>query len=179
MPEQSLTALLEALILAAARPVSVRELAAASELSEADTELALSELRQSVNRNCRGIVLREVAGGLQFFARSEYKPYVQRLLQPQEKPRLSQAALETLAIIAYRQPITRMEIELVRGVQVDTVLATLQERGFVTEVGRKEGPGRPILYGTTNNFLKSLGLNSLRDLPRSVLPDMTTEESPE
>jgi len=87
------------------------------------------------------------------------------LLQPVDKPRLSQPALETLAIIAYRQPITRQEIEAVRGVRVDQVLFTLEERGLITEVGRKEAPGRPILFGTTQTFLRLLGLESLDELP--------------
>ncbi|NMA55493.1 MAG: SMC-Scp complex subunit ScpB [Firmicutes bacterium] len=171
MQEQSLTALLEAMLLAAGRPVTVKELAAAGDLSEHDTKLALAELERNINQSRRGIVLRPVAGGMQFFIRAEYKPYIQRLLQPAEKPRLSQAALETLAIIAYCQPITRLKIEQIRGVQVDSVLTTLQERDLITVVGRKDGPGRPILYGTTDNFLQSVGLNSLNDLPQQNLPE--------
>lgn len=179
MQEQSLTGLLEAMLFAAAQPVTAKELAAAAELSEADTELALAELRRNMNNSCRGVLLREVAGGLQFFVRSEYGPYVQRLLQPSEKPRLSQAALETLAIIAYRQPITRTEIELVRGVRVDAVLATLQDRGLIIEVSRKEAPGRPILYGTTKSFLQCLGINSLKELPPLPVEETNIEKSPE
>ncbi|NLG87446.1 MAG: SMC-Scp complex subunit ScpB [Firmicutes bacterium] len=165
MHEQSLTALLEALIFAAGRPVAVKELAQAADLSVADTELALVQLKQQINNGNRGVLLRQVAGGVQFFARAEYSPFIKRLFQPLEKPNLSQAALETLAIIAYRQPITRTEIELIRGVRVDAVLVTLQERGLITEIGRKDAPGRPILYGTTTVFLQSVGLNSLQDLP--------------
>lgn len=179
MQEQSLIALLEAMLFAAARPVTVKELSAAAELSEANTELALAELKRQVNNSCRGVLLREVAGGLQFFTRSEYSQYIQRLLQPPEKPRLSQAALETLAIIAYRQPITRMEIESVRGVRVDAVLSTLQERGLITEKGRKDSPGRPIIYGTTTTFLKCLGLNTLEDLPHLPSEETNTHKSPE
>ncbi|NLJ81051.1 MAG: SMC-Scp complex subunit ScpB [Firmicutes bacterium] len=166
MKSQSLTALLEALLLAANQPVTVKELAAAAQLSETDTELALKVLKERVNKGQRGIVLREIAGGIQFFTRPEYKPYIDRLLQPQESPRWSQAALETLAIIAYRQPITRIEIEQIRGVQVDSVLSTLLERNFIKEVGRKDSPGRPILYGTTADFLKALGFDSLDELPQ-------------
>lgn len=180
MQEQSITALLEAMIFAAGQPVTVKELAAAAEMSVSDTKLALAKLKQDVNSSCcRGVVLREVAGGLQFFTRSEYNPYIHRLLQPPEKPRLSQAALETLAIIAYRQPITRAEIELVRGVRIDSVLATLQERSLITEIGRREGPGRPILYGTTKNFLKCLGVNSLEDLPQLPSKDTNKAEKAE
>ena len=179
MQEQSLIALLEAMLFAAARPVTVKELSAAAELSEANTELALAELKRQVNNSCRGVLLREVAGGLQFFTCSEYSQYIQRLLQPPEKPRLSQAALETLAIIAYRQPITRMEIESVRGVRVDAVLSTLQERGLITEKGRKDSPGRPIIYGTTTTFLKCLGLNSLEDVPHLPSEETNTHKSPE
>ncbi|HKM40165.1 MAG TPA: SMC-Scp complex subunit ScpB [bacterium] len=167
MQKQSLTALLEALVLAAAQPVTIKELAAAAQLSETDTELALIELKEKVNVDQRGVVLREIAGGVQFFVRPEYKCYIERLHQPRDRSRWSQAALETLAIIAYRQPITRSEIEQIRGVQVDSVLSTLQERRFITEVGRKDSPGRPILYGTTTIFLQSLGLNDLSELPRT------------
>ncbi|MGI6604375.1 MAG: SMC-Scp complex subunit ScpB [Firmicutes bacterium] len=162
---ESVTSLIEALLFAAGRPVSLAELAAAADLSREDTQLAVEELRQSLAREERGLVLREVAGGVQLFARPEFHPYIRRLLQPVDKPRLSQPALETLAIIAYRQPITRQEIEAVRGVRVDQVLFTLEERGLITEVGRKEAPGRPILFGTTQTFLRLLGLKSLDELP--------------
>ncbi|MGI6128803.1 MAG: SMC-Scp complex subunit ScpB [bacterium] len=171
MQEQSLTALLEALIFAAGRPVSVKELAQAANLSEDDTKLALAELqRQQENAN-RGVLLRSVAGGVQFFARAEYGSYIKRLLQPPVKSKLSQAALETLAIIAYRQPIARAEIELIRGVRVDAVLATLQDRGLIQEAGRREGPGRPILYGTTTAFLQSIGLDNIKQLPKPPSED--------
>lgn len=162
---ESLTALLEAMLFAAGRPVTIGELAAAAELSPEDTELVLAELKRTLAGEGRGLVLREVAGGVQLFTRPEFAPYIRRLLQPPERPRLSPAALETLAIIAYGQPITRLEIEAIRGVRVDQVLVTLEERGLITEVGRKEGPGRPILYGTTPAFLRALGLKSLDQLP--------------
>ncbi|MDK2856098.1 MAG: segregation and condensation protein [Bacillota bacterium] len=165
MHSESVTALLEALLFAAGRPLTIKELANAAGLSLEDTELGLEELRRTLADARRGLVLREVAGGVQLFTRPEFAPYVRRLLQPAERPRLSQAALETLAIIAYRQPITRQEIEAVRGVRVDQVLFTLEERGLITEVGRKDAPGRPVLYGTTPAFLRSLGLASLKDLP--------------
>lgn len=178
MQLESVTALLEALLFAAGRPVSVSELAAAVGLSIEDAELALAELGRQLAEGRRGLVLREVAGGLQLFTRPEFAPYIRRLLQPPERPRLSQAALETLAIIAYRQPITRLEIEAVRGVRVDQVLFTLEERGLITAVGRKEGPGRPVLFGTTPAFLRSLGLKSLSDLPPLPEAAATSEGRP-
>lgn len=178
MQLQSVTALLEALLFAAGRPVGIPELAAVAGLSAADTELALDELKRKLDAGGRGLMLREVAGGVQLFTRPEFAPYIRRLLQPADRPRLSQAALETLAIIAYRQPVTRLEIEAVRGVRVDQVLFTLEERGLIAEVGRKDGPGRPVLFGTTSTFLRSLGLKSLSELPPLPEAAAARESSP-
>ncbi|MFQ3675082.1 MAG: SMC-Scp complex subunit ScpB [Endomicrobiia bacterium] len=111
------------------------------------------------------IELREVAGGYQFATRAEYSEYVRRLYRDRTLLRLSPSSLETLAIIAYRQPITKAEIEETRGVDSTSVIETLLERKLIKIIGRKEIPGRPLLYGTTQDFLKQFGLNSLVDLP--------------
>ena len=114
----------------------------------------------------RAFVIIEIAGGFQFATRKEYGLYVGRLAKDKSRRRLSQAALETLAIIAYRQPLSKPDIEAVRGVNCDEVLSSLMERGLATITGRAETVGRPLLYGTTDDFLRYFGLVSLKDLPR-------------
>lgn len=113
----------------------------------------------------RGVELIQLAGGWRFFSREEYAPWAKKVLPVEPPPRLSRAALETLSIIAYRQPITRVAIEEIRGVNCDAVLRTLQERGFITTSGREDVPGRPFRYRTTKFFLRYFGLSSLKDLP--------------
>ena len=122
-------------------------------------ELSTDYIKNSV------IELREVAGGYQFATRAEYSEYVRRLYRDRTLLRLSPSSLETLAIVAYRQPITKAEIEETRGVDSTSVIETLLERKLIKIIGRKEIPGRPLLYGTTQDFLKQFGLNSLLDLP--------------
>jgi segregation and condensation protein B len=116
----------------------------------------------------RGLQLIKVAGGWKLCTRPQYAPFISRMHEP-TRVRLSRAALETLAIIAYRQPITRPEMEAIRGVNVDGVISTLLNYSLIEEKGRKEAPGRPMLYGTTTDFLSHFGLNSVEDLP--ALPE--------
>ncbi|MEE0776446.1 MAG: SMC-Scp complex subunit ScpB, partial [Bacillota bacterium] len=113
----------------------------------------------------RGFFLAEIAGGYQFMTPKEMYPYVERLYRPKAQ-NLSKAAMETLAVIAYCQPVTRGEIEHIRGVNADGIVAGLLEKGLIDEVGRKDTPGKPVLYGTNDKFLQLLGLNSLEDLPQ-------------
>ncbi len=128
------------------------------------TEATVQELTLSLEREGRGLMVQEVAGGFRLATRPEAHAWIQRLQQV--KPaRLSRAALETLAIIAYKQPITRAEIEAIRGVTVDGVMRTLLERGLTRMLGRKAEAGRPILYGTSNPFLEHFGFKDLGDLP--------------
>jgi segregation and condensation protein B len=160
-----LFAIIEAILFAAAEPVSVDTLAKTLQVSEAAVTDVLVELRGEMDGNSRrGVTLREVAGGWQMATKSELYEYV-AMAQRRRNIRLSRPTLETLAIVAYRQPITRMEIEALRGVKVEKVLATLLEQNLIAEVGRKEALGRPILYGTTQEFLVRFGLNGLGDLP--------------
>lgn len=157
--------IVEALILAAGEPLTAARLAqAVPRLTPARArELAL-ELRADYEREGRGFELAEVAGGFQLRTRPELAEFVQRL--EQERPaRLSRAALETLAVIAYRQPATRAEVEHVRGVDCGPVMRSLLERHLVRIAGHREVPGRPMLYGTTRRFLEVFGLASLEDLP--------------
>ncbi|NLC07701.1 MAG: SMC-Scp complex subunit ScpB [Syntrophomonadaceae bacterium] len=157
-------AALEAILFVASEPLSLETLSNLIGLNEEDTQELLDELQTVYNGERRGLQIVKVAQGYQMCTRPEYHQYVERLLQP-SNGRLSKAALECLAIIAYRQPVTRAEIEQIRGVKADRVISTLLERQLIQEVGRKETIGRPILYGTTNEFLRVFGLNSLSELP--------------
>lgn len=158
-------AAIEALIFASQEPVTVRTMAEALELQEHTVRQIVLDLVDEYRQARRGIQLSETAGGYAFLTHPDCAPYVEKLQRTPRNAPLSQAALETMAIIAYRQPITRAEIEALRGVRVDSALATLTEKELVVEVGRREGPGRPILYGTSRNFLKYFGLRDLSDLP--------------
>ncbi len=130
----------------------------------AETEATIRELAQRLEEEGRGLMVQEVAGGFRLTTRAEAHPWIQRLQQV--KPaKLSRAALETLAIIAYKQPMTRAEIEAIRGVTVDGVMRTLLERGLIRMLGRKAEAGRPMLYGTSSGFLEHFGFKDLGDLP--------------
>ena len=163
MGRVDLVAALEALLFAAPEPVSLDQLAAALEVEPPLVAAALEQLERHYAEG-HGVELRQVAGGYRLVTRPEFAAFIERLHRPR-RPSLSRAALETLAIIAYRQPITRAEIEAVRGVSVESPLATLLEQGLIAEVGRRDGPGRPILYGTTPRFLEAFGLRDLSQLP--------------
>ncbi len=164
--QQQLEAQLEALILATDEPLSLQRL---RDLTGAGSQMlreALELLQEHYAE--RGIRLCQIGGGWQFRSAADFADIVQKLWQTRP-PRLSRSLLETLAIIAYRQPTTRGEIEALRGVKTSSsVIATLQERGWIKVLGRKEVPGRPHLLGTTRQFLIDFGLNSLQDLPDST-----------
>jgi len=160
-----LPAVLESLLFAAGAPVSVARLVEALDgPSRAEVVQALDALAAEYERCGRGLRLVQVGGGYQLRTPAEYGPWVRRLLR-ERPPRLSRPMLETLAIVAYRQPCTRVEIEAIRGVEADAVLATLSDRKLVRILGRKEAPGRPLLYGTTKEFLEVFGLPDLNSLP--------------
>jgi segregation and condensation protein B len=158
-----LRAVLECLLFVATDPVTPRQVAQALSLEEGEAGQALEELRLQFT-NGGGLQVVRVAGGYQMCTRPEYGEAVARFLRPAAQ-RLSRQALEALAIIAYRQPITQPEIEAIRGVHSGGVIKTLMERGLVQEKGRKETVGRPILYATTDEFLKHFGLDDLSELP--------------
>lgn len=157
-------AALECLLFVAGGPVEASVLARSLQLEEEEIAAMVAELQELYDTQGHGLQIKKVAGGYKMCTRPEYAEYVEDFLKP-DIPALSRAALETLAIIAYRQPVTKAEIEHLRGVKVDAVIHTLLARGLVAEVGRKEVPGRPILYGTTSRFLEHFGLASLEDLP--------------
>lgn len=156
---------LEALLLVASEPLSPRRAAAILGLPDAQARTCLRLLMDDYHRREGGLDVIEVGGGFRLVTRPEFDEFVARLEPSRAQPPLSPAAVETLAIVAYNQPQTRMDVEGVRGVRCEGVLATLADRGLVEEVGRKEGPGRPILYGTTRRFLEFFGLRDLSDLP--------------
>ncbi|HEX5726117.1 MAG TPA: SMC-Scp complex subunit ScpB [Longimicrobiaceae bacterium] len=159
--------MVEALLFASEAPLSAAELARADEaLDEEVVEAAIAELRAEYDRDERAFDVYEVAGGYQLLTRPEYAPVLERFDTVPAVHRLSGPALETLAILAYRQPVGRAEVEEIRGVGAGGVLKTLQERGLVDVVGRGEGLGRPLLYGTTPFFLQHFGFRTLDDLPR-------------
>jgi len=138
-----------------------------SDASLADVRVALDQLREHYDFDQHGVELVEMAGGYQILTRAVHAAAIERAQFSARAPRLSAATLETLAVIAYRQPVGRAEIEEIRGVSAGGVLRTLQERGLIEVVGRAEGLGRPLLYGTTPLFLELLGLRDLTDLPRA------------
>jgi segregation and condensation protein B len=170
----TLAAAIEAILFSSNRPLRVRELQQVTESDRPALEQALTELKESLTD--RGLMLQRHQDQVQLVTRPELASYVRRALRPEVTGRLSTAAYETLAIVAYQQPVTRSRIEEIRGVSCDSVLANLELRALVREVGRGTGPGLPKLYGTTIRFLQVLGLESLDDLP---FPDDRDQEQGE
>ncbi len=164
----SLSALVESLLFVAQEPAAIDRLAAALQASEAEIEAALDQIAQDFGG--RGLRLQRKGRLVQVVTAPEAAEAVRRFLGLELSGKLSPAALETLAVVAYRQPVTRAEIEAVRGVNSDTALRTLVNRGLVEEQGRLERAGRPIVYGTTFEFLQQFGLHGLEQLPRLELP---------
>lgn len=168
MDEAELKHAIEALLFSANEPLSARRLRELLGLDDARVARRLTEeLREEFAAAGRGFQIEEVAGGYRMFSNPAYAPQVEGLRRAERRAKLSQAALETLAIIAYKQPIHRADIEAIRGVAADAVLRNLQDAGLVRVVGRADILGRPFLYGTTRRFLEFFGLNSLADLPKA------------
>lgn len=166
LTDEEKQAIVEAVLFSLPRPASIKEIAGVLSVDEGEAADILNRLKATYDRGTRGIQIVEVAHGFQMVTRPCYAPYLEKIEQAGRTPQqLSRAALETLAIIAYREPITRAEIEAIRGVKADAVLATLLDRGLIRESGRKDSVGRPILYSTTPEFLRYFGLKSLDDLP--------------
>lgn len=155
----------EAILLVAEEPVEPQMLAQLLEVSPARVEELCAGLAASYQAEDRGFVLVRVAGGYRFQTAPDLAPYVERFVLDGQPTRLSPAALETLAVVAYRQPVSRPQVASIRGVNADAVMRTLAHRGYIEEVGRDPGPGQAVLYGTTGLFLEKLGLDSLAGLP--------------
>jgi len=159
---------IEAIIMVAVEPVPTELLAQLLEQPTVVIDRLCAELADAYAEAGHGFQLTKVAGGYRYQTHPDLSPYVERFLLDGQRARMSGAALETLAIIAYKQPLSRAQVASIRGVDPDGVIRTLQARGYVTEVGRDSGPGQAILFGTTASFLEKLGVNSLADLPPIV-----------
>ncbi len=176
--------IVEAVLFAAERPLSIKEMrtifAEATDeenpavaepfrnVREAQIAAALEKLKVEYDTRSRSVQLVEIAGGWRLVSRAEYAPWLKKLLDEARPHRLSLPALETLAIVALRQPISRADIAAIRGVEVDGVVKTLLERDLITIVGRSDVPGKPLLYGTTQRFLEHFGLRGLDDIPKAA-----------
>ena len=156
---------LEAILMVAEEPLPPALLAKLVGAPINEVEEICENLAAEYVADGRGFILARVAGGYRFQTATEQAPYVERFVLDGQSARLSAAALETLAVIAYKQPVSRNQIASIRGVNVDAVMRTLQQRGYVDEVARDPGPGRAVLYGTTPTFLERLGIDSVGDLP--------------
>jgi len=165
MPARDLRFALEAMLAVALEPIPASVLADLTDQDEADVVVMLGEIRDNLAEKHRGFQLRETASGWQLVTHPDAHEYVQRFANRDVSHRLSTAALETLAIVAYRQPVSRAQIGAIRGVNVDGVVRLLEQRGYIEAKGRAEGPGQPVLFGTTELFLDRLGLRGIDELP--------------
>ena len=175
--EGSLKGRIEAILFVAGEAVSIRDMAKALQIDEKELKVALKEIGSEYDYEQRGFMLKRFGDKVQLATRPLYSEDVLRLLQPVQQQSLSQAAMETLAVVAYKQPVTRAEVEQIRGVKCDYSLQSLMMKGLIQEAGRKDTIGRPILYATTDTFLSHFGIQGLEDLP--PLPETesgTTEE---
>jgi len=167
MRRDEIRSIIEAIMFAYSEPISIKELnnAINEELSSKEIEIMLNSLIQEYKENNRGIQIIKLQDKYQMCTNKEYSEFVKNILEPKRKKTLSQATLETLTIIAYKQPITKVEIEEIRGVKSDKVIQTLLENELIYEAGRLDKIGKPIIYKTTNEFLKLLNIEKLEDLP--------------
>ena len=177
MKEDEARSIIESVLFISGEPVSLDTLKKILELDKQDVERLVNELVSEYALKNSGLVLVEVAGGVQMVTNPDCAPWIKKLLATSMPARLSQPSLETLAIIAYKQPIIKSEIEAIRGVNSDGVVRTLLERRQIKILGRKEVPGRPLLYGTTSEFLQTFGLKDLSELP--TLKEFQEMEGPE
>ncbi|MBI4336045.1 MAG: SMC-Scp complex subunit ScpB [Candidatus Omnitrophica bacterium] len=167
MTKEEAKRIIEAILFSSNKPVVLNELAAA--LEESDTAAVkgmVGELESEYRSQNRSFGVIEIAGGFQLAADTYYAPWIKKLLTKEKQQRLSMPTLETLAIIAYKQPITRSEIETIRGVNIDGIIENLLEKGMIRTSGRREAPGRPFVYSVTDDFLSHFGIMSLGDLPK-------------
>lgn len=156
---------IEAILMVADEPIAPEILAQVLEIPTTQVEAICNELSARYQVDDRGFLLVRVAGGYRYQSHPDMAAYVERFVMEGQSARMSAAALETLSIVAYKQPVSRAQVSAIRGVNVDGVMRTLQQRGYVDEMGRDPGPGQAVLYGTTTSFLEKLGLDSLAHLP--------------
>ena len=165
MEIKEIEAVIEGLIFAAGDPLPLEKIAEIIGMDRKTTRLIINDMIISLQKSKRGVMLREIDGSYQLCTRFEHYEYIRRLFEPRQKQALSQAAYETLAIVAYNQPVTRATIEHIRGVNSDSAITRLVERNLIREAGRLESPGKPLIYETTEEFLRSFGFKSTADLP--------------
>lgn len=165
MDEREIMGVVESILFVSGDPISLSQIAKVLDMDKKTARKLMERTIDCFNFERRGLQIIKINDSYQLATRIEYAPYIKKLLGPNTQQRLSQAMLETLAIIAYKQPITRMDIESIRGVKCEHMLSTLMEKGLIKEVGRLDAPGKPILYGTTDLFLRIFGLSKLEDLP--------------
>lgn len=156
---------IEALMYIWGEPLEIKDAAEACGISNQEAKECFLELKDEYDQEGRGLMIRQVGSGFQFATRPEYSEQVEKLCTPVRTRKLSQAALEVLAIVAYKQPVTKSEIDAIRGIKCDRVMEGLMKKELVEELGRSTGIGRPILYGTTDTFLKLFGFTTLKELP--------------
>ncbi|SES70181.1 condensin subunit ScpB [Natronincola peptidivorans] len=177
MERDEIKSILESILFVWSEPIAIKELSKALSLDIQEVETILRDMIDEFNYNKRGIQIIKMNDYYQLSTRPEHYSYINKLLAPKMSKGLTQAALETLAIIAYKQPITKIEIEELRGVKCDKALSTLQEKNLIEEQGRLDKIGRPIIYGTTIIFLKTFGLKSIEDLPDISQFKLLSEEN--
>ena len=163
--KSTLKSIIEAMLFVSGEPLSLREIAINIEATPKYIEEIINEMIIEFEVSNRGIKIISINDGYQLATKSEYSDYIQKLLKKNKRQSLSQASLESLAIVAYKQPITRIDIDEIRGVKSDSAIQRLIEKELIKEVGRLEVPGRPMLFGTTEEFLRQFGLNDLKELP--------------
>ena len=176
MANKTIKSAIESMMFVWGEPLHIKDIADIFNVDRKEIYEACKELQEEYEQEGRGIVIREVNKSFQFVTRKENLGYIERLCTPVRRRRLSQSALETLAIVAYRQPVTRLDLEAVRGVKCDYSLQSLANKNLVQELGRKDTIGRPILYGTTDEFLSHFGLRTLEDLPVPAQVSIDEEE---
>ena len=167
---------IEALLFVSGEPLTLRDFSNTIEVSPKILKSVLDEMQKEYEEEKRGIKLISINGEYQLVTKAENSDYIQKLLRKNKRQSLSQASLESLAIISYKQPITRVDIDEIRGVKSESALQRLLEKDLIKEVGRLEVPGRPILYGTTDEFLRQFGLKELNELPSLDLYDNKEDE---
>ena len=167
---------LEAVLFSVAQPITIRTLSEVFGATVHEVREAVEELRLEYIDTHRSFRIEDIAGGVQLLTLSRYDPWIRRMRRKEREGKLSAAALETLAVIAYKQPINKADLESIRGVNCSPTLKTLLDRGLIQVAGREEGLGKPILYGTTRRFLESFGINSIRELPQPELEKEMAEK---
>jgi segregation and condensation protein B len=169
MDIRELESIVEAILFASGDPVKLSSIAEALEIDKKTAKSIMNNMIVKFKDSGRGIMIRQIEDGYQLCSKPAYFDYIRKVIAPRQKQQLSQAAYETLSIVAYNQPVTRAKIEDLRGVNSDSAIARLLERNLIAEAGRLDAPGRPILYKTTEEFLRCFGLSSISELPEISL----------